>query len=290
MNGSVSKPERPTQDRVIKIFRDELGYSYLGDLQDKADNSNIEATQLSHYLSRNGYSDLQINKSLDKLQKTINNHSQGLYNNNKDFYQLLRYGIQVKVDAGLNTDTVNLIDWSSPENNDFYVAEEVTVFGNHQKRPDVVLYINGIAIAVLELKNSRVSIAEGIRQSIVNQQLEFIGSFFSTVQFVFAGNDTEGLMYGTTGTPEKRFLKWKEDIEEDTKNTYQLDKYLKKICNKKRLIELLYDFVLFDAVSKSSQGSTSTLELKPHKNMYEEKKVESFGTRKEVVKALSWFF
>ena len=63
MNGSVSKPERPTQDRVIKIFRDELGYSYLGDLQDKADNSNIEATQLRHYLSRNGYSDLQINKS-----------------------------------------------------------------------------------------------------------------------------------------------------------------------------------------------------------------------------------
>ena len=247
MNGSVSKPERPTQDRVIKIFRDELGYSYLGDLQDKTNNSNIEITQLRHYLSRNGYSDLQINKSLDKLQKTANNNSQGLYNNNKDFYQLLRYGVQVKVETGLNTDTVNLIDWGNPENNDFYVAEEVTVFGNHQKRPDVVLYINGIAIAVLELKNSRVSIAEGIRQSIVNQKPEFIGSFFSTVQFVFAGNDTEGLMYGTTGTPEKRFLKWKEGVEEDTKNTYQLDKYLKKICNKERLIELLNDFVLFDA-------------------------------------------
>jgi type I restriction enzyme, R subunit len=247
MSGSVSKPERPTQDRVIKIFRDELGYSYLGDLQDKSDNSNIETSQLRNYLVRNGYTEAHINKSIDKIQKTANNHSQGLYNNNKDLYQLLRYGIQVKVEAGLNTDTVTLIDWSNPENNDFYVAEEVTVFGNHEKRPDVVLYVNGIAIAVLELKNSRVSIAEGIRQSIVNQEPEFIGSFFSTVQLVLAGNDTEGLMYGTIGTPEKKFLKWKEDIEEDTKNKYKLDKYLKKICNKERLVELLYDFVLFDA-------------------------------------------
>ena len=83
--------------------------------------------------------------------------------------------------------------------------------GNHERRPDLVLYVNGIAIGVIELKNSRVSIGDGIRQSLSNQQPEFNAWFFSTVQFIFAGNDSEGLQYGTIGTPEKYFLKWKED-------------------------------------------------------------------------------
>ena len=116
--------------------------------------------------------------------------------------------------------------------------------GNHERRPDLVLYVNGIAIGVMELKNSRVSIGDGIRQNLSNQQPEFNEWFFSTVQFVFAGNDSEGLQYGTIGTQEKYFLKWKEDEEDNTR--FKLDKYLLKICGKHRLIELMHDFVLFD--------------------------------------------
>ena len=243
--GAINKPERVTQNRVVALFKDQLKYIYLGNLEDKNDNSNIESGLLRQYLSEQEYSPEQINKALDRLQSAAANHAQDLYHNNKDVYQLLRYGVPVKVEAGIPTDTVALINWQHPENNDFYIAEEVTVFGEKEKRPDIVLYINGIAVAVLELKNSRVSIGDGIRQSLVNQQEEFIGSFFTTVQFIFAGNDSEGLQYGTIGTPEKFFLKWKEDEEEDS--GYKLDKYLGKICNKERLIELLYDFVLFDA-------------------------------------------
>ncbi len=244
MTDAINKVERITQDRVMKLFTDELNYTNLGNLQDKTDNSNIEVPLLCKYLIAKGYSAEQINKALDKLHTTANNHAQDLYHNNKDVYQLLRYGVPVKVEAGVPTETVALIDWQQPENNDFYIAEEVTVFGNKEKRPDVVLYINGIAVAVLELKNSRISIGDGIRQSLVNQQPEFISSFFTTVQFVFAGNDSEGLQYGTIGTRDKYFLKWKEDEEEN--RGYKLDKYLKKICNKHRFIELIYDFVLFD--------------------------------------------
>ncbi|MBK6617586.1 MAG: HsdR family type I site-specific deoxyribonuclease [Nitrosomonas sp.] len=245
---TVSKPERATQNRVVKLFREQLGYRYLGNLEDKPDNSNIEVPQLMRYLTANGYDHSQISKALDKLQSAANNHAQNLYHNNKAVYQLLRYGVPVKTEAGLPTDTVHLIDWRHPEKNDFYIAEEVTVFGEKEKRPDVVLYVNGIAIGVLELKNSRVSIGDGIRQNLVNQQPEFIGAFFSTIQFVFAGNDSEGLQYGTIGTPEKFFLKWKED--EADNSGYKLDKYLAKICTKQRLIELLYDFVLFDGGKK----------------------------------------
>ena len=81
----------------------------------------------------------------------------------------------------------------------------------HDKRPDIVLYVNGIALGVLELKRSTVSVAEGIRQNLDNQKKDFIEPFFSTMQLVMAGNDTEGLRYGTIQTPEKYYLTWKED-------------------------------------------------------------------------------
>lgn len=76
------------------------------------------------------------------------------------------------------------------------------------KRPDVVLYVNGIALAVLELKRSTVSVAEGIRQNLDNQKKEFIQPFFSTLQWLMAGNDSEGLRYATIETPEKYWLQY----------------------------------------------------------------------------------
>lgn len=127
------------------------------------------------------------------------------------------------------TETVHLIDWREPENNDFALAEEVTLKGGHERRPDIVPYLNGIAVAVLELKNSRVSIGDGIRQNLSNQRPEFNAWFFSTVQFVFAGNDSEGLQYGAIGTQEKYCLKWKEDEADNSR--FKLDKYLLKMCS-----------------------------------------------------------
>ncbi|MCC4771138.1 HsdR family type I site-specific deoxyribonuclease [Methanosarcina sp. DH2] len=241
---NIGKSERETQDRIISLFRDELNYSYLGNWIDRENNSNIEEGLLTVYLTGNGYTPKQISVALHLLKNAANRHNQSLYNNNKAVYSLLRYGVPVKTEAGKVTESVNLINWQEPEKNDFAIAEEVTLIGNRERRPDIVLYVNGIAIGVLELKNSRVSIGDGIRQNLSNQQPEFNRWFFSTVQFIFAGNDSEGLKYGTIGTLEKYFLKWKEDEKDDSR--FKLDKYLLKMCNKKRLIELMYDFVLFD--------------------------------------------
>jgi len=241
---TVGQIERATQNRIVKLFEDELGYTFLGNWEERLNNSNLEEGLLTHYLTRKGYSYALITKALHEFRVTANNYNESIYTNNKNVYKLLRYGVQVKAEVSQNFESVQLINWQQPEKNDFAIAEEVTVHGNRDKRPDIVLYVNGIAIGVLELKRSTVSIGDGIRQSIVNQKKEFIGQFFSTIQFIFAGNDTEGLRYGTIGTPEKFFLKWKEDIEDVSR--LQLDKYLLKICNKERLIELMYDFVLFD--------------------------------------------
>ena len=245
MNAIVGQPERATQNRVIKLFREELGYRYLGDWTERENNSNIEETLLAEYLKWRGYSDAQISIAYYKLRTEADNHNRSLYSNNHAVYALLRYGVPVKVEAGEVTESVYLIDREHPGNNDFAIAEEVTLHGNHERRPDIVLYVNGIAVGVIELKNSRVSIGDGIRQNISNQQPEFNQWFFATNQLIFAGNDSEGLKYGSIGTPEKYFLKWKEDEADNSR--FKLDKYLLKMCNKARLIELMHDFVLFDA-------------------------------------------
>jgi len=198
---TIGQPERATQNRVIRLFRDELGYRFLGDWTDRT-NSNIDEKLLTEWLTRRGVTRAQISIALHRLRAEADNHHRGLYSNNQAVYNLLRYGVPVKTDAGQPTQTVHLIDWHNPEANDFALAEEVTLKGGHEQRIDLVLYVNGIAIGVLELKNSRVSIGDGIRQSLSNQQPEFNAWFFSTVQFVFAGNDSQGLQYGTICTSE----------------------------------------------------------------------------------------
>lgn len=244
MSDVIGKPERATQNRVVKLFKEDLGYTSLGNWEDRENNSNIEFDLLTAYLKNAGYKDEQINRAIYQLQTEANKHDRSLYQNNKEVYSLLRYGISVKTDASKPSETIKFINWAEPLKNDFAIAEEVTLKGPKERRPDLVLYVNGIAFGVLELKNSRVTIGDGIRQLISNQQPEFNDWFFTTSQILFAGNDSEGLRYGTILTPEKYYLSWKEDEEENDR--LKLDKYLLKMCNKKRILEIMHDFVLFD--------------------------------------------
>jgi type I restriction enzyme, R subunit len=245
---SIGKPERATQDRVRALLRDELHYDDLGTWADRGDlNSHIEEPLLTRHLAAR-YSPAQTAKALHTLRTEARHPNRSLAANNEAVYALLRYGVPVQAEAGRPHETVQLIDWTDAGKNHFAFAEEVTLSGGHERRPDIVLYLNGIAIGVLELKNSRVSVGEGIRQSLSNQKAEFNAWFFSTVQLVMAGNDSEGLRYGTIGTPEKYFLNWKEDEADNSR--FKLDKYLLKLCEKPRLLELLRDFVLFDGGQK----------------------------------------
>lgn len=240
----VGQIERKAQDRVVKLFRDQLGYEHLGNWEYRESNSNIETDILVQNLKARDYDDNLITRTLDQLGKAASvGAGHDLYEANKDVYQLLRYGVKVKPGVGEQTETIWLIDWANPGANHFVVVEEVTVLGQHTKRPDVVLYVNGIALATIELKRSKVSVTEGIRQTIGNQKAEFIRPFFSTVQFAFAGNDVEGLRYGVIDTPEKYWLEWKEPSEVAD----PLDRALLQLCDKGRFLELIHDFIVFDA-------------------------------------------
>lgn len=103
-------PERKTQNRVIDLFRDDLGYQYLGDWTDR-DNSNIEDGLLSAYLISAGYTTVHVSRALHQLRTEANNPNRSLYDNNKSVYSLLRYGVPVKTEAGVLTDTIWLVDW-----------------------------------------------------------------------------------------------------------------------------------------------------------------------------------
>ena len=226
--------ERITQNRVVELLQKKLNYIslYGGNLQDRVGNSNIEVDVLETYLVEKGnYTASVAKKAVTELKKTAAlSTTDDLYPVNRSVYNLLRYGVKVKEDVGENNVTVHLIDWKNPQNNRFYYAEEVTIKSTKEKRPDVVLYVNGIALVVLELKRASVSVTEGIRQNLDNQQHRFIKPFFSTVQLILAGNDSQGLWYGTTKTPEKFYLKWKEDKCEYDSNQNLLDQHILQFC------------------------------------------------------------
>jgi len=250
------RPERKTQNRVIKLFTDtslpnNLGYEYLGEWSSKT-NRNIETDLLKKNLLNRGYNEAQISSALLQLEAAADTTGSTLYQSNLKTYNLIRYPIKVKTTISSPYEDVNIIDWQNIEKNDFGIAEEVTLKGGYERRPDLVIYINGIALAVIELKRSSVEVADGIRQLITNQEPIFNERFFSTVQLVFAGSDSQGLRYGTTGTSEQFFVEWKDETKSPIGITAGelLDIPLAQMCSKERILDLIRNFIIFDAGQK----------------------------------------
>ena len=195
--------ERAVQDRII------------GNLSER-ENTCLDRQALKEFLV--GKQKLEpscADRAIAELAKRMACPSQAdLYNVNKEVYLTLRYPMPVATEPGKPMKQVYFIDWQHPLENNFSIAEEVTVrrqiAANGHRRPDVVIWVNGIALCVIELKKANVSVAEGIRQNYRNQQEGEIPAFFAAAQLLMAGNESEGLKYATTLTPEKYWLKWKE--------------------------------------------------------------------------------
>ncbi|WP_262250326.1 type I restriction endonuclease [Parapedobacter soli] len=242
----INPIERITQNRIVQLFTQELGFVYYGNWEKREHNSNVEQELLKKNLLQRGYSDTLANKAVKEVYDLANTNAGSLYDRNKAMYSLLRYGVKARPELGEHFETIFPIDWQNWEENEFGIAEEVTLAkSQHTRRPDIVLYVNGIALGVLELKRGTTDIAESVNQSISNQRATFNEWFYSTVQFLFAGNNTQGLKYGTIETPAKYYLSWKEDEQDNT--GYKLDKYLRKLCDKERFLDIIYNGVVFDA-------------------------------------------
>ena len=138
---SIGDTERTTQNRVIDFFKNRniLDYKYIGNLKDTA-NKNIREDRLRAYLRLSGYSERLIDGAVAELVKAADDMTHGLYDANHKVYTLLKYGAKVKETPESSPKTVYFIDVDNPTNNDFAIAEEVTVIDRQEKRPDLVIY------------------------------------------------------------------------------------------------------------------------------------------------------
>jgi len=247
----VGDRERATQNRVLARLK-ALGWRYLGDWTER-ENRNVEPEHLKAFWTRSGVASALQARAFDKLRESASRSDLTPYHANKAFYALLRYGVKVQPGPAENSVTVWPIDWDNPAANDFAVAEEVTLKPDDPsafvKRPDLVLYVNGVAVGVIELKRASVDVGYGVRQMIDSQGPRFMPRFFSTVQLVMAGNESQGLRYATIGTPQRHWLTWKEAGAEDSQS---LDDALGYLLTPARLLELCHDFIVFDAGVKKT--------------------------------------
>lgn len=114
----VGQKEKVTQERVLKLFVEQMGYEYIGNLR-RGENGNVVENLFRKFLRENGYSDTSINQAFFYLQKSANDNSRDLYEVNKEIYNLLRYGIKVKESKGENYQTVWPLNWEEPQKKSF---------------------------------------------------------------------------------------------------------------------------------------------------------------------------
>ncbi len=189
----------------------------------------------------------------------------GLISTNEKIYDLLTLGKSYQenmVDGTKRSFDIKYIDFEHPENNDFYVTEEFSVLrmnGKDYARPDIVLFVNGIPLAVIECKDATVPIIQAISQNIRNQKPDYIPQLFKFIQIVMAANKNE-TKYATCGTPDKFWSTWNEQYVEKQnelidktvigRQVTKQDRDIISLFEKERFLELIKDFIIFEAGTK----------------------------------------
>ena len=189
----------------------------------------------------------------------------GLISTNEKIYDLLTLGKSYQenmVDGTKRSFDIKYIDFEHPENNDFYVTEEFSVLrmnGKDYARPDIVLFVNGIPLAVIECKDASVPIIQAISQNIRNQKPDYIPGLFKFIQIVMAANKNE-TKYATCGTPDKFWSTWNEQYVEKQnelldktvigRQVTKQDRDIISLFEKERFLELIKDFIIFEEGKK----------------------------------------
>jgi len=203
------------------------------------------------------------------MRQVLNLPSQNLIDNNEAFHRLLTEGIEIEVmgEEGIKGDKVWLVDFSHPENNEFLACNQFTVIENNiNKRPDVVLFVNGLPLVVIELKNpvdENATVAKAFTQ-LQNYKNAIPSLFYYNAALVASdGLDTRA---GTISSDISRFLAWKssDGFKEDTVTTPQIETLIKGMLGKNILLDLIRHFIVFEKSKKEDKktGLSSVVNIK----------------------------
>ncbi len=268
----MSTSQRP----AIEVLQ-KLGYKYISEEENKNLRNNIltdvifkdilakklnEINSYEYKGEKYKFSASTIGQAIKDLNEDL---VTGLISTNEKIYDLLTLGKSYQenmVDGTKRSFDIKYIDFEHPENNDFYVTEEFSVLrmnGKDYARPDIVLFVNGIPLAVIECKDASVPIIQAISQNIRNQKPEYIPQLFKFIQIVMAANKNE-TKYATCGTPDKFWSTWNEQYVEKQnellnkivigRQVTKQDRDIISLFEKERFLELIKDFIIFEAGKK----------------------------------------
>ncbi len=268
----MSTSQRP----AIEVLQ-KLGYKYISEEENKNLRNNIltdvifkdilakklnEINSYEYKGEKYKFSASTIGQAIKDLNEDL---VTGLISTNEKIYDLLTLGKSYQenmVDGTKRSFDIKYMDFEHPENNDFYVTEEFSVLrmnGKDYARPDIVLFVNGIPLAVIECKDASVPIIQAISQNIRNQKPDYIPQLFKFIQIVMAANKNE-TKYATCGTPDKFWSTWNEQYVEKQnellnktvigRQVTKQDRDIISLFEKERFLELIKDFIIFEAGKK----------------------------------------
>lgn len=264
----INASQRP----ALALF-EAMGYTYISPADcDKQRGSRYhvllrdilrgQLRRLNRYVyagAENEFSAANIERAMEDLDEPL---TDGLVRTSEKIYDALLLGKSYPETVGdgkMLSFNLKYIDWDNPQNNVFHVTEEFAVDSRdrqHNARPDIVLFINGIPFAVIECKAPHIPVDEAVGQMIRNQQAAYIPQLFKFAQLVVATNKN-AVKYATAGTPKKFWSVWKEQDAEwlqtrlkalvlDRMPTEQ-DRNIVSLFSPERVYELIRYFILFDA-------------------------------------------
>lgn len=263
--------ESTIEEFVIELLQNQ-GWQYLSPEDQELERPNLSEVVLKNRLKQAIEvinPDISEEACEQALRQVLNLPSQNLIDNNEAFHRLLTEGIEIEVmgEEGIKGDKVWLVDFAHPENNEFVVCNQFTVIENNiNKRPDVVLFVNGLPLVVIELKNP---IDENATVQKAFTQLQ---NYKNSIPSLFYYNDalvaSDGLdaRAGTISSDISRFLAWKssDGFKEDTATTPQIETLIKGMLGKNVLLDLIRHFIVFEKSKKedAKTGLSSVVNIK----------------------------
>lgn len=263
--------ESTIEEFVIEILQNQ-GWQYLDPEDQESERANLGEAVLKNRLKK-AIDDLNPDISQESkeqaLRLVLNLPSRNLIDNNEAFHRLLTEGIEVEVmgTEGIRGDKVKLVDFVNPGNNEFVVCNQFTVVENNIiKRPDVVLFVNGLPLAVIELKNpvdENATVAKAFTQ-LQNYKNAIPSLFFYNA--VLVASDGLDARAGTISADMSRFMAWKsvDGIKEDATTTPQIETLTRGMFKKNVLLDLVLHFIVFEKNKKedSKTGLISVVATK----------------------------